>query len=280
MQLLKKILTMPQKELANFVKDFAKKNGWEPREYKGSAILVKSGPILLSSHLDVVGNKVPKSRDVIFNGKHIFLRKKAKTVLGGDDRCGVWLMLKLLEKKQLNYSYLFCFDEEGGCKGSSNLDPELLAPFNCFIGLDRRGGNNFALYGYDNDELNYIFVEEGWSPVMGTITDVATLSSRTGTACVNLSVGFDQEHSSREAIDIASLLNTYDLLNLPGFQEKLLAKKFEAETVGMFWGEPCVVCGGLTEDEAFGVPICEDCFWNLFSYYKDKHEEEFDRWMI
>ena len=76
-----------------------------------------------------------------------------------------------------------------------------------FIGLDRRGLDNVAVYGYDNQDLINLFENEGYIEVDGSITDVAVLSEQSSRnlACVNLSVGYYNEHTKREFINIFAI---------------------------------------------------------------------------
>ena len=76
-----------------------------------------------------------------------------------------------------------------------------------FIGLDRRGLDNVAVYGYDNSDLINLFENEGYIVVDGSITDVSILSEQSSRnlACVNLSVGYYNEHTKREFINIFAI---------------------------------------------------------------------------
>lgn len=144
--------------------------------------------------------------------------------LGGDDRAGVWIALKVIEHmeatKTFNYDVGFFMDEEIGCKGSLRYGNSLAfkeLETTCYIGLDRKstkGLQEVALYGDDNKELIKVFNDLGYPTDIGSITDAATLSPFKKVACVNVSVGYDNEHSKREVLYINCMEDT--LRNIKG----------------------------------------------------------------
>ena len=184
---------------------------------------------LLCVHLDTINthskdNIKPTNDDFVFDGKTISLSSLSKlSCLGGDDRAGLYIALKLVdymnETNNFKYDIGFFMDEEIGCIGSGNLaldlKDELIEDFNptCFIGLDRRSGygkQEVALYGYDNDELTKLFTECGFKESMGSITDASELAG--DIACINLSVGYDNEHTKNEVLYVDCMENTLQVL--------------------------------------------------------------------
>lgn len=135
--------------------------------------------------------------------------------LGGDDRAGVYIALKLLdymiEYDDWKYSIGFFKDEELGCIGSSYYKDDL--DTTCYIGLDRRsfkGRYEVALYDYDNVALTTKFTELGYIECKGSITDSAELAG--SVACINLSVGYDKEHTKNEVLYLDCMEYTYNVL--------------------------------------------------------------------
>lgn len=210
MKTMLKLLTLNQKELHELVKKEALKKNMPMQEKENAWLLINYHPNypLLVAHLDTVRQTPLKKEDLIINEPII---KARDGVLGGDDRCGVWIILKLIRMKA-KYSYLLCWDEEIGCIGSS-LFPIEKYKFSCLIGLDRRGATDCALYGHENSTLIKIFKDRGFFPVDGSITDVAILAEKSQLACVNLSVGFFNEHTAEEFINLNFTKNTLNIIS-------------------------------------------------------------------
>lgn len=153
--------------------------------------------------------------------------------LGGDDRAGLWILLKLLNSDKSIYNYFsfgIFFDEEVGGKGSSAYKkdyPNYEKGVKCFIGLDRRGIDDVALYGYDNNDLINIFEKYGYKRASGSFTDASNLSNRL--ACINLSVGYDNEHTSYETLDMNGAIATYEILCEIAELDYITEDKYEAD---------------------------------------------------
>lgn len=194
---------------------------------------------MLCVHLDTVdtrNNVVLIKDDIIVDNDVISLNPFSKHVrcLGGDDRCGVYIALDLLEKlfrgmlSHDSYSIAFFCDEEIGGKGSNLFmdafdDHEALTT--CFIGLDRRNGvkgiPEFATYGSDNEEL-FDIARIAYSEKRGSFTDASKLAY--SKACINLSVGYNHEHTNKEVIYFNDTLYTLTyLLGVPFKNTEYLA---------------------------------------------------------
>lgn len=147
---------------------------------------------------------------------------KAKC-LGGDDRAGVWIALKMIEwmEKTGNYKYDIGFfrDEEIGCKGST-LFEEHKHKYNttCYIGLDRKssgGVQEVATYGEDNYDLIRLVESYGYIEHFGSVTDASNLAG--DVACINLSVGYDREHTKSEILYLNCMTDTLENLKIMEF---------------------------------------------------------------
>ena len=216
-QLAKKIIYTARKYNFNVITD-----------NKNYIIVNKDAKIVLSSHLDIV-HKIPPSKIKIYDNGIIKANNK---ILGGDDRNGVFIMLELIKSQIKDYCYIFFYNEEIGCKGSNHLvDKQIidLNSYNCFIGLDRRGVNDLALYDFDNKELIKIFKNYGYVQANGSITDVSVLSGNSEIACINLSVGFFNEHTTNEYTYFPVIESTLNILQNSDLIEKLSSKQFKYE---------------------------------------------------
>lgn len=236
-----KLLLMTQEELFNYVCSEIPV-GVKALKAKGNYIYVtttgehKHKP-LLTSHLDTVdegrNDRLQPKDLVISNG---VLSTKGEGVLGGDDRAGVWIMLQLLRDTDrcYDYDYVFFCDEEVGGIGSSlfgNTHNDLIQDYNCFISLDRRGVDEVATYGYDNQELIDVFVDKGFVEAYGSFTDCVNLSEASNVACVNLSVGYDNEHTNAEIQSIVGMYSTLRVLQDKEIVDKLTTSVYNIETM-------------------------------------------------
>ena len=214
---LKNLLMFNQTELfEHIVHKVSKNNNYNTTAFNKSGIIVTPKGVikypLICSHLDTINDSKKiklQNSDIEIDGDIIKLSQSSLAkCLGGDDRCGVYTALQLID---LGFPFGFAFfcDEEVGCIGSSmlakNIDEN--ESITAFIGLDRRGLDNVTVYGYDNQDLINLFENEGYIEVDGSITDVAVLSEQSSRnlACVNLSVGYYNEHTKREFINIFAI---------------------------------------------------------------------------
>ena len=214
---LKNLLTFNQTELfEHIVHKVSKNNNYNITVSPKSGIIVTPKAVnkypLICSHLDTINDSKKiklQNSDIEISGEIIRLSQSSLAkCLGGDDRCGVYTALQLIN---LGFPYGFAFfcDEEIGCIGSSILTKDINEneSITAFIGLDRRGLDNVAVYGYDNSDLINLFKNEGYIEVDGSITDVSVLSKQSSKnlACVNLSVGYYNEHTKMEFINIFAI---------------------------------------------------------------------------
>ena len=211
-------LILEYKEL--YVNDWIMSKGFNYIAIYPELIYTKILP-LLSSHIDTVNfNRIvyPElSKDGIIKSR---LRRDRNVFdnndlvgspIGGDDRCGVAIMLHLLSRK-IPAVYLFCDKEEVGCMGSEEFlyssCEYLLSRCSCYIGLDRRGKQDAAVYTYESQSLLNIVKKYGYEKKLGSVTDIAIIQDEYPKAAVNLSVGFYNEHTAMEYIDVSAFERT------------------------------------------------------------------------
>ena len=130
-----------EKEICNFILDFAKKNNLEASSDKLYNVLVKKDgnnytkdPVIIQCHTDMVCVKEDSSNhdftkdpiEIIIEGDRI---RANKTSLGADNGIGVALCLFLLENKEIKHpplEVLFTTNEETGLDGVSYFDASKL----------------------------------------------------------------------------------------------------------------------------------------------------------
>lgn len=175
-------------------------------------------PFCLTAHLDTVHPTTVKDT-YEFNKNGDWLISSPQGI-GGDDRCGVYMILNLLKKGHKPY-VVFCEDEEIGCIGSgkfakTNLIDELKA-CRYIIELDRGNGNDAVYYRCDNPEFEKFITETtGYKTANGTCSDISVICPACGVAGVNFSCGYYNAHTLGEYVNMTEMQRTQDTV------EKLL----------------------------------------------------------
>lgn len=177
----------------------------------GDYILVKGeAPIMLVAHLDTV-HKTPvkticKSRD-----KTVWMSPEG---IGGDDRCGVYALLKAYESVDVKPWLLFTCDEEIGCVGAGAFAddfktkkylPKELKKLKCIVEIDRRGSDDAVFYDCDNADFEAYINSKGFKTAFGSFSDICCVAPELGVAAVNLSSGYYNAHTEHEFIVVPEL---------------------------------------------------------------------------
>lgn len=191
----KKILRLKQKDLKMLCLKYLISKDYEVNYGDGYVYGEGDIPVMLVAHLDTVHRELPyhiyfdKEQDVMWSPEGI----------GGDDRCGVYSILKILE----NYKpyVLFLEDEEIGCVGATKATKVLDMPdINFIIELDRKGINDCVFYDCGNKDFQKYIESFGFKTKDGSFSDIVELSDAWDIASVNLSIGYFNEHTFSETI--------------------------------------------------------------------------------
>lgn len=179
---------------------------------------------------DIHPTEIRKSGDIWTNAD-------PKALLGADDRAGCYIVKELLTRDDTRYMYLIFDKEEVGGIGSSNFAKtdaaEVASEYiSCFVGLDRKGLNEVALYGYESKEFLDCFHDDdmdgAWVEEVGSFTDASNLAGELNRCCVNLSVGYNNEHTAYEHLNLSYLMVTLNRLN-NGLSMALYGTYFEPD---------------------------------------------------
>lgn len=228
-----------EEPILKFIKNVLSNNDIPFREDSNGNIFClnyKNGP-LLSAHTDCVGSLESGS---YVNLIDIYPYRDDEILkgignIGGDDKCGVFLILLcLLNKKPINAIFTIC-EEIGGVAGIDNLlkeikDNEIFKSCPYCLVLDRRNNGDIICnknkYGSKEfeDALYEIGVDFGYSPTTGLSCDMNKIKEYMN-GC-NLSVGYYNPHSSTEFVSLNDLYNTWLYIN--ELIEKM-PKNFELE---------------------------------------------------
>src|SRR5690606_110593 len=150
-------------------------------------------------------------------------------ILGADDRAGVAVILEVAKALQHDtdfsgrVKYIFTVEEEIGLVGARNVAQYFLWDVDAAIVVDRRGTGDIvtscggflpfcdAAYG------NWIELQAseagltGWKCTAGGSSDTRIWAEH-GIQSVNLSVGYNNEHTEDESLDVNACYNTARLV--------------------------------------------------------------------
>ena len=201
----KKICGMDQSNLKKYVENRLKETHKEITVADGFVYAQGKFPVLLVAHLDTVHEKLPY---FIMHAKD----KNGNTVLsspngiGGDDRCGVYMIFEVLKK--FNCSVLFCEDEEIGTVGAKKFTKHPISKgleFNYIIEFDRKGNNDAVFYDCDNEDFTKFITQEFFDEAFGSFSDISVVAPYLGCAAVNLSCGYYNAHTTKEYVVIEEM---------------------------------------------------------------------------
>lgn len=223
-KLLKKILQMNDVQLLYNLKKLLKDFGYKKINNKMPYFVYAEGdiPIMLVAHVDTVHRNPPKN--IYFDQEEGIMW--SPDGLGADDRAGVYAIIQIL-KDGYRPHILFTNYEESGGIGATKFASTVLPPLDLkfIIELDRRGFNDCVFYDCDN--VNFInFIESfGFKTANGSFSDISFICPIFEVAGVNLSVGYDREHSNFETLNVFWLKNT--ILNVERILKTKDLQKYE-----------------------------------------------------
>jgi hypothetical protein len=185
--------------------------------------------VLWSSHTDTVHRTAGKQRVTYDNG-YAFVppSEKQSTCLGADCCAGVWLMREMI-LTNVQGLYVFHREEEIGGNGSSYIaknTPSLLSGIKAAIAFDRKGHEDVITHQGGVRTASKAFAVSLASQLNvgpsddcfkykpndgGTFTDTSNYTDLVG-ECSNVSVGYENTHSSSEFLDVFHLLALRDAL--------------------------------------------------------------------
>ena len=182
---------------------------------KGNFILVRgAAPVLLVAHLDTVHEQPVK--DICFSAdKNILMSPQG---IGGDDRCGVFALVKIYQSAKIKPWLLFTCEEEVGGIGAKYFClahkqkqlPKNLDTLKLIIEIDRRGSNDAVFYQCANLDFEKYITGKGFKTAQGSFSDISLIAPELGIAAVNLSSGYYNAHSLHEYIIRAELESTIE----------------------------------------------------------------------
>lgn len=166
-------------------------------------LYVRGSNVLLTAHMDTVHKETVKQVVVEkHDGKTIISSPQG---IGGDDRCGVYMILEILRKTKLRPTIIFCEDEEVGGVGSNKFCKtdyiSELTEIKFAIELDRANANDLVYYDCGNEEfMEFCTKVTGYKTAYGTFSDICHFSPELDVASVNISCGYYNQHTPKEYV--------------------------------------------------------------------------------
>lgn len=169
-----------------------------------------NAPYMLVAHLDTVHKETPsiicysRDRNYIMSPQGI----------GGDDRCGVYIILSLLNKLSFKPHIVFTMDEEVGGIGAKEfvkyMEKFETPDLKYIVEFDRKGNKDCVFYQCDNPKFTDFVEQFGFKKATGTFSDISVIAPAFKTAAVNLSSGYYNAHTNHEYISMVDMKNIID----------------------------------------------------------------------
>jgi len=243
-------------------------------------------PICLLAHMDTVFPYPPKT--FYYDAQQTILWSPQG--LGADDRAGLAVIMELLERGHRPHIILTDLEEKGGI-GASNLVSRFpQCPFKeckALIQLDRQGKDDAVYYECDNKDFEELITSYGFITDIGSFSDISVIAPQWETAAVNLSVGYEREHTYTETLNISWLNETIDkvekmLKDCGGWGSySYIPLVYDNNLFNFGVGGKCTCCGeiynaselnwysgtGKAED---AFPVCNTCYAEYFDFPQDE----------
>lgn len=214
-------LTMSKKDLINLLDKGCSQKGENSWLFIPKGIKSLKGKICLVAHIDTVWdtdrNKIRSLKRV--KNKKLLIHDKEKELiyspdgLGADDRAGVYSLFNIWNSFPPKSRPILLFtdlEESGGegAKEASTIFENELSQISHFIELDRQGERDCVFYG--DEPLSYIkHIESyGFEQSCGSFSDISILGPKLGKCCVNLSIGYYNQHTEREYLSLKDMNST------------------------------------------------------------------------
>lgn len=230
-------------------------------------------PILLTAHMDTVHKQVCDYIKITKEKGCTMLT--APKGIGGDDRCGIWIILNILTHTLYRPTILFCEDEEIGGIGSSKFVKteyvSHLTDLKYLVEVDRANDKDAVYYDCGNLVFQrYIEETIGYKKEYGSFTDICHLSPVCDRASVNLSCGYYRQHTLEEYVIFEEMVATYKAVKV------LLSKAKDAETYDyqeeVWYGGKYGYGGGYTGKTSYGYDY--NSYWEDENYYEIVYKDE------
>ena len=237
-----KICCKTQEELKVYLTALLSSKGYKVINKDGFVYAKGELPYLVTAHMDTVHEvQVDRYNVHIWKGQHRI--QAPKFGIGGDDRCGIYMIVRMI-LDGYRPSVLFCEDEEIGSIGAQKFCKTKyikdLEELNYLIELDRANANDAVFYDCDNPEFTKFIVDNtGYKEAHGSWTDIVKLSSECRVASVNFSCGYYNAHTKKEYVIFEEMERTIavveKLLRMESKQFEYIEKKYSDLWDNNYW---------------------------------------------
>ena len=212
-----------EKKMRKFLKDWIKNNvpgATYTTDAMGNLYVCKGEsntyPCIVS-HIDQVQKTHSKDFQAVETNDIIFgfsIENVHQEGLGADDKNGIWIALRCLQKFDI-LKCAFFVQEEVGCRGSNKADMTFFSDCRFVLQCDRKGGNDliYNINGFtelcSKEFLSAIGYQEfGYKLEIGMMTDVEALKDNgLAVSALNMSCGYYRPHTDEEYTKKSELLN-------------------------------------------------------------------------
>ena len=279
------LINFSQAQLQVFMEAYLKKYYRKVIVNKDYLIAKGNIPVALVAHMDTVHREKATKKDIYYDtSKNVIWSPDG---LGADDRAGVFGIMKLLERGYKPTIFLTTDEEMGGLGAEAMVQNFPKCPYDLkyIIELDRRGSNDCVFYDCDNEKFEQYVETFGFATAWGSFSDISELCPTWKIAGVNLSIGYQNEHTNAEFLNINWMWQTInrvakmfdDIKNAEHF--KFIPRKYDysyaygyngsySNTYSGTWLK-CDVCGkwvsdldiiGVKNNDGTTTNCCIDCF--------------------
>jgi hypothetical protein len=265
-KLLERLVSLSQAGMHKVMKTYLQSKYEKVIVKEKYIVAIGNIPIALVAHMDTVF-KYPVDNMYYDDRKGVIWSPEG---LGADDRAGIFAIIQIL-KSGLRPSVILTTDEENGGIGAAALAGKKcpIPNLKYMIQLDRRGTNDCVFYDCYNPSFIEYVESFGFVERWGSFSDISVLMPAWKICGVNLSVGYEDEHSISETLHIKPLFNTIEKVknmlkveNIPTFAyEELKSHWYQS------WGGISTsLKRAITADDDYGAH-CASCK-KLFSEYE------------
>jgi len=283
LKLYKNLCGMNQVQTRQFMAQFLRHQDYKNVTLTNNYVYAEGDiPIALVAHSDTVFKTLPRE---IFHDqeKNVIWSPEG---MGADDKAGILMMIAIIKKYDLKPHIIVTANEEIGCLGASSLVKKVpncpFAECKYLIQLDRRGADDCVFYDLDDIEFEKYIESFGFKTQWGSFSDISTIAPAWGIGAVNLSVGYEDEHSYQERLYVnwwqATLEKVVKMLNDAGntcqwgYTERAYSYHYSGYPYGCNdWEDTCDCCHNPTpyadmlpvytkDNPTYGMDICPDCF--------------------
>ena len=205
---IKKLCCATNFEIAYICDNFLIEHNYNPIRTFDYIYAEGNIPLMLVAHMDTVLKRPPHPELIFYDQiKQVMWSPEG---LGADDRAGIYAIMKLVEwcPENLRPHILFTTGEEIGGIGAELFIEDYTIPLKYIIELDRCGDNDCVFYNCDNPDFTSYISSFGFIEEYGIFSDISVICPAWKTPGVNLSIGYNFEHSTREMLSIKILNKT------------------------------------------------------------------------